>query len=193
MPHLQGNKPDTGLLLWTEQLLATPGTHTLVIEAQDQIQSSIGAFSGTLNVSDFTSDTLQLSTPLLAHRIQTHQTRPYGRNQFTILANPSGQFDTHANIATYFETYNLTPNEAGFSHMQVRYSVKSAKSGYQESPDTWETIAEKTIQHQGNWATHAHEFRGNWLIPGPKIMRIQVEDIHSGQIAQVQTPFRVAW
>jgi GWxTD domain-containing protein len=192
MPLLQRNTHED-LLLWTEHVLASPGQHQLTIEAQDQSRSSIGAFNGALTISDFSGDTLQISTPLLAHRIQAHHTRPYGREHFTILANPSGQFGTHDNIATYFETYNLVPDEKGISQVRVRYWVRAIPPNHEEHISSWETIADQTIKHKGNWTTHAYEFRGDWLMPGPKMIQVQVEDLHTGQIVQAQTPFHVRW
>ena len=193
MPRLKRTAQDMGMLLWKDQILAEPGTHQLAIETQDRLQSSIGTFRKPITISDYRADTLQMSNPLLAHRIQTRKAHPTSRDHYTILANPSGRFNQNADIAMYFETYNLKPNPEGYAQIRVRYFLKEIASSDNEPTSNWEPIAEKTTQHKGNSLSQAHQIQGGWLHPGQKAIRVQVEDLLSGQSMATEATFRVGW
>ena len=193
MPRLKRTTQEMGMLLWKDQIFAKPGTHQLAIEAQDMLQSSVGTFRKPITISDYRSDTLQMSNPLLAHRIQTRNAHPTNRDHYTILANPSGRFNQNADIAMYFETYNLQPNDNGYAQIRVRYFVKEIDPADNEPTSNWEPIAEKTTQHKGKNISQAHQIQGGWLNPGQKAIRVQVEDLLSGQSIATETTFRVGW
>lgn len=192
MPWVQYDAAREGFLFASERLNLEPGRYFLAAEAQDVKTGSVGAFRQPLEVRDFSGDSLQVSSLLLARRVVERQNAPFGRDRFLILPNPLGRCERDGQAAFYFEVYNLSRNEFGATHYEVTYQVQVEPDDESEEPE-WSTAVSYTREGSTDWEPNYLSLDLADIMPGPRSFRVVVRDLLAGTEASAGTEFRIMW
>lgn len=186
MPWLDGNNLTAGQLLWSEKVDVAPGNYHFAVEASDNFEAALGQYLDDIDVIDFGGESLKLSSLVLARNIRENADRPFGRGQFTILPNPSKKFTTTDRVGVYFEAYNLSRGPDGKVNGEALFLI--GREG-----DGWQVVKKELIQGIQNWTPKKTMLTAKSMGAGLKTLRVRVNDLVSGQVAETETTFRVAW
>ncbi len=182
-------------LLASQRLDLDPGRYHLVGELEDQKTRTVGTFRDTLGVRAFGYDSLDVSSLLIALRIEERDDGNDGRNRFAILPNPLKRCPRAGRASFYFEVYNLARDAYGGTHYRLTYEVQVLlEDRIQADPDPeWLTAVSATYRGTRDWETHRLTLDMEDTAPGPRNFRVVVEDLLQGEKAVGMTQFRVTW
>jgi hypothetical protein len=83
-----------------------------------------------INVPNLSSDSLLISDILLADQISPASGNDYFvKNNFNIIPNLLQLFNSNDTIRTYFEVYNLAPDQSGNVHFRIESAIKKDQKG----------------------------------------------------------------
>jgi GWxTD domain-containing protein len=194
MPWVNYTSNEAGYLFAAEQLTLQPGSYFLAAEAQDQKSEKVGTFRDSLHVRDFGSDSLQISSLLMARRIVEKEEGDYGRGRFLILPNPLKQCTRDGQASFYFEIYNLTQDTFGATHYQVSYQMQMLpEEQVNSSEPDWTTAVSYDYRGSRDWETYRLTLKMNESEPGVRAFRVSVKDLEGNQDVEGITAFRVKW
>ncbi len=192
MPYVVYDGLREGYLFASERLALAPGTYHLAVEAEDVESGSLGTFREKLRVRRFGSDSLQVSSLLLARQIVERDTTVFGRDRYMILPNPLGQCDRYDQAHFYFEIYNLERDAFGATQYRVTYQVRPLAEE-EEQQVSWSTAVSYTQEGSHDWGPQYLALDLGGARPGRREVRVVVSDLQSGEEAVAKTEFRVMW
>ena len=192
MPYVVYNGLREGYLFASERLSLAPGIYHLAVEAEDVESGSLGTFRERLRVRRFGSDSLQVSSLLLARQVVERDTSVFGRDRYMILPNPLGQCDRYTQAHFYFEIYNLARDTFGATQYRVSYQVRPLAEEEEEQA-AWSTAVSYTQDGSRDWEPQYLALDLGGARPGRRAVRVVVRDLQSGQEAEAGTEFRVMW
>jgi GWxTD domain-containing protein len=193
MPFVQYDAIRTGYLLAGDRLDLEPGRYFLAAEVEDRVSKSLGTFRDTLDVRRFSQDQLDVSDLLMARRVIEREDRPYGRNRFLILSNPIEQYENNSRAVVYFEVYNLQRDEFGGTHYKLTFQVRALSDSDELEEADWATAVSYEQRGNRDWEPLFLALELNRTMPGPKALRVVIEDLESSEQATAMTGFRVMW
>lgn len=180
--------------LVSESLEVNPGLYHFILEAVNPAPATkrIGSVRDSLLIRRFDSDSLEISSVLLAWRVQRGADGP-GRDGFRILPNPIRRFDDDTRGAAYFEVYNLTQNASGQTRYEVTYQLRSLTE--KGSPVTGQWMTAVTYAHTGSKPDEYLylDIDLEPVPPGLWDVRVVICDLQSETSAHAEESFRVMW
>ncbi|MCZ6635809.1 MAG: GWxTD domain-containing protein [bacterium] len=180
-------------LFATERVTLLPGTYYMVAEAEDRKSQAVGSFRDSVEIRKFGRDSLEVSSLLLARRIQERDEGPLGRERFMILPNPIRQYQQSGQAAFYFEVYNLFQDRFGETHYKVSYQVRALPEGDGNQVPEWVTTISYDFRGTRSWEPLYLTLGLQEMAPGRRDFRVVVEDLQSQQKAMASEGFRVMW
>ena len=193
MPIVKYDAIRSGYLLAANRLNLEPGRYHLAAEVEDKESNSVGSFRDTLDVKAFSNDLLDVSDLLIARRVVEREDRPVGRNRFLVLSNPLRQYENNGRAVVYFEVYNLHRNEFGATHYKLIFQVRSLNDAADVEHADWATAISYEQRGNREWEPLFLALELGNTMPGPKALRVVVEDLHDLEKAVATTQFRVMW
>ena len=194
LPRVVYESTEEGFLLAAERMILDPGTYYLSCEVEDRATKRVGTYRKRMRVRSFGQDTLEISSLLMARRIQMRENAPYGRDQFAVLPNPLQVCRRQGHAWFYFEIYNLSREEFGTTHYRISYQMQSLPEGAAGSSTAdWTTAVSYSYRGVRDWEPRHLRVDMDGASPGPRAFRVVVEDLNTGRKALAETRFRVRW
>ena len=194
MPRVAYGPSEDGFLLASERMVLEPGMYFLAGEVEDRATKRVGTFRDRLRVKTFGRDSIEISSLLLARRIQMRENAPYGRDKFAVLPNPLQVCRRQGRAWFYFEIYNLSRDKNGTTHYRISYHIQTLPKG--DAGTTladWTTAVSYSYTGGRTWEPHHLRMDMDGASPGLRVFRVVVEDLHTGRRASADTRFRVRW
>ncbi len=176
----------------SEQFQVAPGEYYFAVEAENPETREIGSVRDSVQVRAFSSDSLEISSVLLARRIELRGEQR-DRADFRILPNPLRRYDFGSRGAIYFEIYNLSQDAFGETHYEVTYQLRSVPEVGSPSKARWMTAL--TYEHKGSTANEPVFFNMDFktIPPGLWDVRVVIRDLTTDETALSHESFRVLW
>ncbi len=184
-------------------MLVTPGTYQLAVEAWRKHTDMLQVYQQTLELPDYHAPGLMLSDIQIAQNIvesQAASNSKFLRGKWDILPAPSRTFNSGSPVYVYFEIYNLIRDTYGNTRYEVAYEVTS-KSVDDTTPRTFfprirkdgETI-EIRYEQVGteNWVSDFVELDLGNAEPGRYSLRMVVNDLNADQAISRDGIFRIS-
>lgn len=108
-----------------------PGRYNLALEIRNNENDKVGIYQFTVNVKDYSPDSLSLSHIEIAQYVETTLSKDkYVKPKSTmrVVPNPAAGLVKTKPLTIYYEIYNLSLNNEGKTSYQVSYSIKMAES-----------------------------------------------------------------
>ena len=194
MPRVAYGPSEDGFLLASERMVLEPGMYFLASEVEDRATKRVGTFRDRLRVKTFGRDSIEISSLLLARRIQMRENAPYGRDKFAVLPNPLQVCRRQGRAWFYFEIYNLSRDKNGTTHYRISYHMQTLPKG--DAGTTladWTTAVSYSYTGGRTWEPHHLRMDMDGASPGLRVFRVVVVDLHTGRRASADTRFRVRW
>ena len=194
MPRVEYESTEEGFLLAAERMILEPGMYFLAGEAEDRSTRRVGTFREPLEVRSFGQDTLEISSLLMARRIQARENAPYGRAQFLVLPNPLQVCRRKGHAWFYFEFYNLARDPFGATHYRISYQMQVLPDGgVVDSTVAWTTAVSYSYRGGREWEPRYLRVDMDGATPGLRAFQVVVEDLQNGREALSETRFRIRW
>ena len=193
LPLVKYDAVRTGYLLSGDRLNLKAGRYYLAAEVEDRAKKSVGAFRDTLDVRHFSTDRLDISDLLLARRVVEREDRPFGRNRFLVLSNPLQQYENDGRAVVYFEIYNLQRDDFGATHYKLTFQVRALSDANDAERGDWATAVSYEQRGTRDWEPLFLALDLDKTMPGPKALRVVVEDLHNLERTISTARFRVMW
>ena len=193
MPIVKYDALGLGYLLAGDRLNLKAGRYYLSAEVEDREKKSVGTFRDTLDVRQFSKEQLDISDLLIARRIVEREDRPFGRNRFLILSNPLRQYEHNGQAVVYFEIYNLQRDNFGATHYKLTFQVRALSDAGDVEQADWVTAVSYEQRGNRDWEPLFLALALDKTMPGPKALRVVVEDLQTLETARSTTRFRVMW
>ncbi len=193
LPIVRYDAVRTGYLLAGNRLSLDAGRYYLSAEVEDRAKKSVGTFRDTLDVRQFSKDRLDISDLLMARRVVAREDRPFGRNRFLVLSNPLQQYENNGRAVVYFEIYNLQRDNFGATHYRLTFQVQALSNADGAAQADWATAVSYEQRGNRDWEPLFLALALDKTMPGPKALRVVVEDLHTLEQAIATTRFRVMW
>ncbi len=193
MPIVKYDALGLGYLLAGDRLNLKAGRYYLSAEVEDREKKSVGTFRDTLDVRQFSKEQLDVSDLLIARRIVEREDRPFGRNRFLILSNPLRQYEHNGQAVVYFEIYNLQRDNFGATHYKLTFQVRALSDAGDVEQADWVTAVSYEQRGNRDWEPLFLALALDKTMPGPKALRVVVEDFQTLETARSTTQFRVMW
>lgn len=182
-----------GYLLSGETLDLAPGTYHVAGEVVDRKNDAVGGFREALEVRRFSSESLDISSILLARRVIEKPERPFGRQRYVVLPNPVGETARERKAYFYFEVYNLARDAFGRTSYNVTYQTKTVPTEDFDSEPEWVTAVTQEVTGDHPWEPVYLALDVQDARPGLRDFRVVVEDKLSGQTTTASTRYRIRW
>ena len=155
----------------------------------------MGTFRESLEVRQFSYDSLEVSDVLMARRIKERPDAPIGRDRFMVLPNPLQQCRRNGYASFYFEVYNLARDDFGLSNYRLTFQVRVVAEGkYEaEAASKWTTAVSSSYRGTRDWEPHQLALDLDESAPGRRDFRVLIEDLITGSSAAAMTEFCVMW
>lgn len=106
-------------------LESTPGKYTLQVKLKDALSGKVGIFKQAVEIPDFTTESLELSSVLLAMSVAETGVNPrFKKGDVWVTPMPTRAFSASRIPNAFFEIYNLKKDEFGRTRYRVRYRVR---------------------------------------------------------------------
>ncbi len=194
MPWIVYDAVREGYLFASERLALEPGRYTLAAEVGDLETETVGSFRDGLQVRRFGRDSLEVSSLLLARRVEEQEERSFGRDRFMILPEPLKQVMQGGQLWVYFEVYNLKKDTFGATHYRVTYQVEVLTEEIRAGAGPgWTTAVSQEYRGTEVWEPHYTAVEIHVETPGARKLRVVVEDVKTGREVVAEEGFRVVW
>ena len=101
-----------------------PGDYRLALQVRDPRSGSVGVFTTTLTVREFTRDHLEISDLQLASAVQAGQAgHRFSKGDVLVVPHPGGFFPQGGSVGFYFEVYGLTIPSSGLGEFTFTFTV----------------------------------------------------------------------
>jgi hypothetical protein len=170
-----------------------PGKYSLVAAVKDPASGDVGfVMQSSIDVPDFHSETMGLSSVTLAKKIERVTTPSAGtprfvRGNFKVVPAPSAQFKAGEELSLYFQIYNTANDPAsGQPKIKVSYRFeKIEKAGNR-------LLGGKPIEQSvnSNVQIFAVTVQPQWPVGDYQVV-VNVEDLTSKATASSTVPFKV--
>gem|GEM_PF-5330812 len=107
-----------------------PGDYRLALQVRDPQSRSVGVFTTTSTVREFTRDHLEISDLQLASSVQPGQAGKAGdagsrfsKGDVLVVPHPGGFYPQGGSVSFYFEVYGLTIPSSGSAEFTFTYTV----------------------------------------------------------------------
>jgi GWxTD domain-containing protein len=116
------------LLIDRWSLPAPAGRFNFSLEARDRVTNHSGAERDTLTIADFSTDSLRLSSVVLASRVAEAgaDLALYRKGEFALIPNLRRQFEADSTLYLYYEIYNLAFNPSGQTSFRLEHTIVPA-------------------------------------------------------------------
>ncbi len=127
--NFQNAANDSAALLidrWT--MHAPRGGFRYSLETRDHTTSHSGAERDTLRIENFSTDSLRLSSIVLASRVSeaSADLAVYRKGELALIPNLSRQFEADSTVYLYYEIYNLALNAEAQTRFRIEYTIAPA-------------------------------------------------------------------
>ena len=142
----QTKKDTSALLLDRWSMHAPHGEFQLSLEMLDRTSKRSGAERDTLVVENFATDSLRLSSIVLAARVEevNDELVVYRKGDLSLVPNLRRQVASDSSLYIYYEVYKLTFNASGQTNFRIEYTIAPAPA-------------------QSTQLAHAFKTLGRWL------------------------------
>ena len=181
------------------QLEVPPGTYRLEVRARDRLTGRLGLYRKELEVNDYTSDRLQLSSLELAWRIaEGMPLDKFSKKGLHVIPYPTRTYGTSHSVYVYYEVYNLQRDEFGQTNYRVEYTIRPMAGNVLSR--LVRTIAGRqkekvTVGYDqiglGETETVWVELALGESRPGRHYLDVVVTDMNSGETTERETSFMV--
>lgn len=101
-----------------------PGDYRLALQVRDPRSGSVGVFTTTSTVREFTRDHLEISDLQLASTVQAGQAgNRFSKGDVLVVPHPGGFYPRGGSVSLYFEAYGLTIPSSGLAEFTLTYTV----------------------------------------------------------------------
>ncbi|MCF8240378.1 MAG: carboxypeptidase-like regulatory domain-containing protein [Melioribacteraceae bacterium] len=109
----------------TVGLTSSPQLVNTAFELLNESDRGVSANHGKLNIKDFSSDTLQISDIALASKLVT-ENKPFllNREDYSLLVNPTAEFNSQTDLIIYYEIYNLSPGKDNLTDFTQEITIR---------------------------------------------------------------------
>ena len=198
-----GEMPD-GVLVSLASVAVLPGTYQLGVKLVDQNGGKWGMYQQEVTIPEF-SDSLGLSDLEVAWNIsKNEEAGEFRKGDLWVIPMPSRSYWQNQSVYIYYEVYDLQQDVFNQTHYRVTYSIRQVRqrgrnvfgvlvSGVSKlfSSSKPEIIVSYERKGTEPWERIYFELDTKKIAPGLHQLEVQVEDLHSGQIASQQTVFRL--
>ena len=109
-------------------------------------------------------------------------------------ARPFDAVCSGGQVSLYFEVYNLTQDAFGATHYRVAYRMRVLVEGRTgEIEPEWTTVVSHTLRGSRAWEPIRVTLDMEDSAPGPRALRVVVDDLADQEQAVATTTFRVMW
>ena len=194
LPWVRSAGAGEGHLLASETMALQAGAYHIGAEVEDRGAGSIGILRDSLQVRRFGSDSLEMSSLLMARRIVEREDASTGRERFIILPNPPKRCRRDGSVSFYFEVYNLARDAFGTTNYRVTYQMRVIPAAGPEGGEPeWTTAVSSDFRGSQDWEPFRLALDLEGTPPGLREFRVVVEDQNTMQQATGETTFRVIW
>lgn len=124
--NLQNAAHDSAAVLVDRWSLRAPsGGFNFSLEVRDRITNHSGAERDTLTIENFSTDSLRLSSLVLAARVEEARTdlALYRKGELTLIPSLRRQFASDSTLYLYYEIYNLKLDTEAQTRFRIEYTI----------------------------------------------------------------------
>ena len=135
----EGNKGEAAadVLLFQAQRPVNPGKYKAIFAVKDPVSGALGKLEKNLEVPNFESADLSLSTVTLAHKLDplavpppADKMTPFVLGNFEVVPKPDTTYKAGDEVTFYYQIYNATPDPTtNTPKMELSYTVEVNISG----------------------------------------------------------------
>lgn len=206
----ENSDPGATFLLFQAGTGAHPGRYSLLAGVRDPASGKIGMVRQPLEVTNFASGTLQLSTVILASQLKGPVTppdagegkrAPFYMGSFRIVPSLDGMFHQGANLAWYYQIYNAAPDPvSGKPNLTLEYEFLLKQ--LDKAKNEWKFLPVTKPQVVSNRASQVEAFSfqlvkpvegkpGSGWVAGEYQLSMKITDEVAKSTVTQQLPFSV--
>lgn len=178
---LTGQTADSNLLVTNLFSFELPaGDYQLAWSLKDSTSKKIAVLELPLEVDDFSSDSLGLSSIILADKIKVDSKGDFVRQNYSISPNFNNTFYAHQNPGIYYEIYNLKKDWEGKTYYRSECAVVSLKRGKRGKAERITTVSQ-SLEGRGINTEEVETFSLSLMDakPGEYELVVKVSDLNS--------------
>jgi GWxTD domain-containing protein len=168
------------------------GDYQLAWSLKDSTSKKITVLKLPLEVDDFRSDSLGLSSIILADKIKVDSKGDFVRQNYSISPNFNNTFYAHQNPEIYYEIYNLKKDWEGKTYYRSECAVVSLKKGKRGKTERMTTVSQ-SLEGRGINTEEVETFSLSLMDakPGEYELVIKVSDLNSKISKERKCRFRL--
>lgn len=173
--------------VYTLPVFLPPGEYEVLTRLQDEVASRIEKKELTVQVANFSVDSLTFSDIQFATRVEKARGEQgmHEKNNIRVIPNPKAQFgEGHKRLTFYSELYNVGDSSGTY---RVDYIIET------QDGETLHTIAGKERQKADKHAAIFTAFDISDLATGIYLLRLVAYDDETGRQATTEKAFAVIW
>lgn len=169
-----------------------PGSYSMVTAVRDAGSGKIGWVREDIEVPDFTTEGLQISSVTLARKVQQIQGSQDSSDRFVlgnlrVIPAPDPVFHAGEELGLYFQIYNTSSDPAsGKPRLKISYKFEKVEAKRKIPLGREPIVQEANTAVQAFAVTIAPSWPG-----GDYQVEVKVEDVASGATTSVIVPFKV--
>ena len=168
------------------------GDYQLAWSLKDSSAKKIVVLKSPLEVDDFSSDSLGLSSIILADKIKSDSKGDFVRQGHSISPNFNNTFYVYQNLEVYYEIYNLKKDWEGKNYYRSECAVVSLKKG-KRGETTRTTIVSQSLESRSVNENEIENFSLSLMDarPGEYELVIKITDLNSKMSKERKCRFKL--